>query len=100
MITEQIGRHEVLLPINHNLTKFVVFKAYLNQSTRNSEIFLLVQRARDGTYCPIGTLRNYDGDGNEKVKKAIGLMCKTTTLHVHHAFLYISLQSLHNYDVK
>ena len=25
---------------------------------------------------------------------------KTTTLHVHHAFLYISLPSLHNYDVK
>ena len=30
----------------------------------------------------------------------IGLMSKTTTLHVHHAFLYISLPSLHNYDVK
>ena len=25
---------------------------------------------------------------------------KTTTLHVHHAFLYISLPSLHDYDVK
>ena len=24
MITDQIGRHEVLLPINHNLTKFVI----------------------------------------------------------------------------
>ena len=23
-----------------------------------------------------------------------------TTLHVHHAFLYISLSSLHDYDVK
>ena len=33
-------------------------------------------------------------------QKAIGLMSRTTTLHVHHAFLYISLQSLHNYDVK
>ena len=48
----------------------------------------------------IGTLRNYDGDGNENVKKTIGLISKTTTLHVHHAFLYISLSSLHNYDVK
>ena len=52
----------------------------------------------------IGTVRNYDGDGdgdgNENVKKATGLMSKTTTLHVHHAFLYISLLSLHNYDVK
>ena len=27
-------------------------------------------------------------------------MRKTTTLHVHHAFLYISLLSLHNYDAK
>ena len=29
--------------------------------------------------------KNYDGDGdgNENVKKATGLMSKTTTLHVH-----------------
>ena len=27
-------------------------------------------------------------------------MSKTTPLHVHHAFLYISLPSLHDYDVK
>ena len=32
--------------------------------------------------------------------KAIGLISKTTILHVHHAFLYISLPSLHHYDVK
>ena len=30
----------------------------------------------------------------------MGLISKTTTLHVHHAFLYISLPSLHGYDVK
>ena len=48
----------------------------------------------------VGTLRNYDSDGNEKVRRAIGLMSKTTTLHVHHAFLYISLLSLHNNDVN
>ena len=48
----------------------------------------------------IRTLRNYDDDGNRNVQKAIGLMSKTTTLHVHHAFLYISLLFLHNYDVK
>ena len=35
-----------------------------------------------------GNLRNYDGDGMENhVKKAIGLMSQTTTLHVHHTFL-------------
>ena len=36
-------------------------------------------------HCPIGvlgTLRNYDGDENEDVQKAIGL----TTLNVHNAF--------------
>jgi len=27
-------------------------------------------------------------------------MSKTTALQVRHAILYISLQSLHNYDVK
>ena len=27
-----------------------------------------------------------DGDGKEDVKKAIGLLRKTTTLHVRHAF--------------
>ena len=33
-------------------------------------------------------------------QKAISLDSKTTTLHVHHAFLCISLPSLHDYDVK
>ena len=28
----------------------------------------------------------------------MGLLSKTTTLHVHHAFLYIPLSSLHDYD--
>ena len=48
----------------------------------------------------LGTLRSADGDGNENVKKAIGLIAKTTILHVHHAFLYISFPSLQDYDVK
>ena len=38
----------------------------------------------------IGTLRCDDSNGNETVKKTIGLMSKTKALHVHHAFLYIS----------
>ena len=42
----------------------------------------------------------YDGDGNGNSTKAIGLITKTTILHVHHASLYISLPSLHDYDVK
>ena len=41
-----------------------------------------------------------DDDGNEDVKSTIGLLSKTTILHAHHAFLYISLLSLQDYDVK
>ena len=48
----------------------------------------------------LGSFSNDDGDGNQDVKKAIGLLRKTTTSHVHHTFLYISLLSLHDYDVE
>ena len=48
----------------------------------------------------LGSFSNDDSDGNEDVKKAMGLLRKTTTLHVHHDFLYISLPSLHDYEVK
>ena len=42
----------------------------------------------------IGSFNNDGGDGNENGKKTIGLISKTTTLHVHHTFLYISLPSI------
>ena len=45
-------------------------------------------------------LARYIGILKDNGKKAIGLVNKTTSLHVHHAFLYISLLSLHNYDVN
>ena len=48
----------------------------------------------------VGSFSNDDGHGNENVKKAICLLSKTTSLHVHHAFLYISLPLLPDYDVK
>ena len=47
-----------------------------------------------------GTLRSDDVDDNVDVKKAIILISVTTTLRVHLTFLYISLPSLHDYDVK
>ena len=46
-----------------------------------------------------GSLSNDDGDGDEKGKNVIGLISKTT-LHVQHALLYISLLSLHDYNVE
>ena len=52
------------------------------------------------TWEVLGTLRSDDGDDNENVKKAIGLIAKPTILHVHHALLYISFPSLHDHDVK
>ena len=48
----------------------------------------------------VGSFSNDDGGGNKNVKKAIGLLSKTTSLHVHDAFLYISLLLLYDYDVK
>ena len=50
--------------------------------------------------CTHRELSNYDADGNGNGKKAISLISKTTTLHMHHAFLYISLPSLPDYNVK
>ena len=43
-----------------------------------------------------GRFSNDDGDGNESFKKVIVLSSTTTTLHVYHAFFYISLPSLHH----
>ena len=50
----------------------------------------------------MGSLSNDDDDsnGSENGKKAIALDWQKTTLHVHHAFLYISLPSLYDCDVK
>ena len=46
------------------------------------------------------TLRSNDADGNKNVKNTIGFISKTTALHVHHTFLYISFPFLHDYDIE
>ena len=49
----------------------------------------------------MGSLRKNDGDGNENGKKSNWFrLAKQQLLHVHHAFLYNSLPSLHDCDVK
>ena len=61
MITDRIGRHEVLLPINHNINKICdIIGYFLNRNTRNSKFCFAssekkkpFKRARDGAYCPI-----------------------------------------------
>ena len=34
----------------------------------------------------LGALRLDNGDGDKNIKKPVGLISKTTTLHVHHTF--------------
>ena len=46
------------------------------------------------------SLNNNDRDDIRIGRKAIGLRSKTTTQYEHHIFWYISLLSLHEYDVK
>ena len=48
MITDQIGRHEVLLTINHDFNKIcdILLGSFFNQNTRNSEIFLLAVKKK------------------------------------------------------
>ena len=53
----------------------------------------------DGSQCIVNN-RKLKWSGDEKVKKAVAWQGKTTTLHVDHAFLYISWPSLHDYHVK
>jgi len=47
-----------------------------------------------------GSFSEDDSNGSENVKKAIGLISKTTTLHMQHTFLCISLLSLHGYGLR
>ena len=48
----------------------------------------------------IVSLSNYDDDDDDDFKKKIGLMIKTTALHVHHAFSTFLWRPLHDYGVK
>ena len=51
------------------------------------------------SFLSLGSLSNGDRDSNEDGSKAIGLGWQNNNLHVHHAFLCISLPSVHAYDV-
>ena len=70
MITDRIGLHSVLLPINHNLDEFVIYKALFKIKTQEIAIFVFasneknshlnarmmaytVQLLRHDMYCPI-----------------------------------------------
>ena len=61
MITDRIGRHEVLLPINHKFNKNCdIIGYFLNQTQEIRNFVLLAVKkkkshlsARDGAYCSI-----------------------------------------------
>ena len=55
------------------------------------EIFSIPSRARAWASVIKDFKKSIDADGNENVKKTVSFISKATTLHVHHAFLYISL---------
>ena len=48
----------------------------------------------------MGSLRCHYDEENENVKKVIGSGKQNNNLHVHHAFLYYSWPSLHDYDMN
>ena len=48
----------------------------------------------------LGSLSNDDGDGNENDKRAIGLDWQNDNFARASRLLYISLPSLHDYDVE
>ena len=48
--------------------------------------FLIKSRKARHRVKALGSLSNYDDGHNDDFKKTIGLMVKTTALHVHHAF--------------
>ena len=65
-----------------------------------SAVSLDLKKAFDTvSHAILGSLSNDNGAATRTAKKTIDLFSKTITLHVQHTFLYISLPSLHDYDV-
>ena len=60
--------------------------AYLESRASHMVMWTLWTQVFGPLWKSLGTLRNYDGDCKENVKKAIGLMSKTATLCVHLRF--------------
>ena len=64
----------------------------MKNKSRNDKTSLVMEDIRDFKIQRRGR--------QQESQKKNGLISKTTTLHVHHAFLYISLPALHDHDVK
>ena len=85
---------------NKNLERKLVSSAKL-QNGRNFRKTLLKTLSRVSFVDrPRGALATTTATATSDVKKAIGLLRKTITLQGDHAFLYISLPSSQDYDMK
>ena len=81
MITDRIGRHEVLLPINHNFNKTCnIIGYFLNQNTRNSTFCFANSEKKShlsarvmARIVQLGTLSEDDDNGSENVVKKMNL---------------------------
>ena len=63
----------------------------------------VTSQCQNTSSCFAGNIRDINiqqPDGNKTVNITIGLINKTTTLHLQHAFLCIPSLFLHNYDMK
>ena len=70
----------------HTYIGYFTHCGYFVDTWQQTIITFSRQKSACWQHCIIGSFSNDDGDGDEDVKKAIGLLRKTTTLHVHHAF--------------
>ena len=65
----------------------IQFPVFPGPGPSGSNVFLIpIHWPVEALKPTLGSLSNDDAYGNENGKKAIGLISKTTTLHVHHAF--------------
>ena len=81
-LASTISRGSHRLSWNGDLARRVLFSKLTSELTVSRDLKIRRRRRQRGR------------------QRAIGLITKITIFHVHHAFLYISLPSLHDYDVK
>ena len=79
----------IKFPFKRIKFSFDTSKSYLTESSYCYKLVISVVHRRNIAIRDL--IRNNDGNG--VVMKAIGLISKPITLHVHHPFLYISLLS-------
>ena len=78
--------------------KIPTLTIFLAKSNRDTKRLWQKSSEKNAQFLPLLLKGVHDGYSNGNVKKPIS--CKTTTLHMHHALLYISFPSLQDCNVK